>query len=90
MLNHPVEAMRQIEAAIASAIGYFAAQPSIVSIVVSWELCWYRYEVDLGEADAPVRPAGQGYELAELDPTDQQPNAALDEAGLLVLATNPA
>ncbi|MFN8131370.1 MAG: hypothetical protein U0R70_07450 [Solirubrobacteraceae bacterium] len=67
-----------------------AAQPSIVSIVVSWELCWYRYEVDLGEADAPVRPAGQGYELAELDPTDQQPNAALDEAGLLVLATNPA
>ncbi len=29
MLEHPVEAMRQVEAAITSAIGYFAAQPSI-------------------------------------------------------------
>ena len=24
--------------------------PSIVWIVVSWELCWYRYEVDLSDA----------------------------------------
>lgn len=66
------------------------AQPSIVSIVVAWELCWYRYEVDLGEADAPVRPAGQGYELAELEPQDREPNAALHETGDLVLATEAA
>jgi hypothetical protein len=63
------------------------AQASLVRIVVSWELCWYRYEVDLAdEGTNGVRPDGQGYELAELDPQEQAANAAADEHGLLAVA----
>jgi hypothetical protein len=54
---------------------------SIVSIVAGWELCWYRYEVDLADEAAGVRVAAQGDELSELDPSDQEPNAAADERG---------
>src|SRR6185312_7448522 len=39
---------------------------SVVRIVVAWELCWYRYEVDVGEQPAVAEAAGQGTELAEL------------------------
>jgi len=58
---------------------------SIVTIVVSWELCWYRYEVDLDGGS--VRTAGQGYELEELEPADRvEANAAADEYGQLTPA----
>ena len=60
---------------------------SIVSIVAGWELCWYRYEVDLADEAAGVRVSGRGEELAELDPADQEPNAAADERGELQLAS---
>jgi hypothetical protein len=60
-------------------------QPSVVTVVVSWELCWYRYELDLSEETPTVRIAGQGYELDELPPEEKQPNAAADEHGGLVL-----
>ena len=61
---------------------------SVVKIVVAWELCWYRWEVDLAdEASNGVRPAGQGYELSELAVEEQTANAAVDEGGGLVLAT---
>ncbi|MEJ7797920.1 MAG: hypothetical protein WKF42_05430 [Solirubrobacteraceae bacterium] len=59
---------------------------SIVSIVVGWELCWYRYEVDLADEAAGVRVTGQGAELAELGPQELASNATADERGLLVLA----
>src|SRR5437868_2061206 len=59
---------------------------SLVGIVVAWELCWYRYEVDLAEGPGAVRVAAQGYELAELAPEDQEANAAADERGALALA----
>jgi hypothetical protein len=59
---------------------------SIVTIVVAWELCWYRYEVDLADEAAGVRVLAQGAELTELTAEEQQPNAAADERGLLVLA----
>jgi hypothetical protein len=61
---------------------------SMVGIVVAWELCWYRYEVDLAEGPGAVRVAGQGYELAELPPEDQEANAAADEYGGLALAVD--
>ncbi len=48
---------------------------SLVNIVVSWELCWYRYEVDLGEDVPNVREAARGYELDELEPQERLPNA---------------
>jgi hypothetical protein len=57
---------------------------SLVSVVVSWELCWYRYEVDLSDHGAAVRLAGQGYELTEIAVEDRaEPNAAADEYGTL-------
>ncbi len=59
---------------------------SIVSIVVAWELCWYRYEVDLADEAAGVRVSAQGAELSELSAAEQVPNAAADERGRLVLA----
>jgi hypothetical protein len=62
--------------------------PSVVSIAVAWELCWYRYEVDLADEAGPqgVRLADQGYELSELDAKDQTGNAAANEQGVLALA----
>ena len=59
---------------------------AIVTIVVGWELCWYRYEVDLADEAAGVRVTGQGAELSELTEPEQLANAASDEHGRLVLA----
>jgi hypothetical protein len=62
---------------------------SVVQIVVAWELCWYRYEVDLADEGAHgVRGAGQGYELSELEPHERTANAAADEHGLLAVAAS--
>jgi len=56
--------------------------PSVVHLVVAWELYWYRYEFDLADEDG-VRLAAQGQELDELDPGEREPNAACDESGRL-------
>jgi hypothetical protein len=60
---------------------------AIVTIVVGWELTWYRYEVDLADEGAGVRQTAQGDELDELDAPDREPNAAADERGELHLVT---
>jgi hypothetical protein len=61
-------------------------RPSQVDIVAAWELCWYRYEIDLAEGDrAPVRVAAQGDELSELDDAALEENVVCDERGLLAL-----
>jgi hypothetical protein len=59
---------------------------AIVTIVVGWELCWYRYEVDLADEAAGVRVTGQGAELSELTEPERTANAVADERGRLVLA----
>ncbi len=56
-----------------------------VAVVVAWELCWYRYEVDLGDEDAGAQLAAQGMELDELPREDRVANAAIDERGALSL-----
>jgi hypothetical protein len=56
---------------------------STVAIVVAWELCWYRYEVDLGDEAAGSRLVAQGMELDELPEEDRIANAAADERGEL-------
>jgi hypothetical protein len=56
-----------------------------VTIVVAWELCWYRYEVDL-DGGGQVLASAQGTELSELTAEEQIGNAAADEHGALVLA----
>jgi hypothetical protein len=55
----------------------------LVSIVVAWELCWYRYEVHLDDQDAPIRVLIQGTDLGELAPQDRIVNAVVDEHGAL-------
>ena len=62
-----------------------ATEGAVVSIVVGWELCWYRYEVDLGNEAAGVRQTAQGAELAELDDPDRAANAAAHADGTLAL-----
>ena len=54
-----------------SSCGRRDEQDSLIAIVVSWELCWYRYEVDLSDGGAAVRLAGQGYELSEIPVEDR-------------------
>jgi len=56
---------------------------SLVLVVVSWELCWYRYEVDLSDDQPSVRVQGQGYELDELPPDEREANAVADDHGRL-------
>lgn len=58
-----------------------------VAIVVAWELCWYRYEVDLADMQADVQLAAEGMELDELPEQDRRSNAAADERGELSLLT---
>jgi hypothetical protein len=62
-------------------------EASVMTIVVGWELSWYRYEVDLGNEAAGVRVVAQGTQLHDLEPGESTPNAAADEAGGLVLAS---
>ncbi|MDQ6805111.1 MAG: hypothetical protein M3065_09095 [Actinomycetota bacterium] len=62
------------------------ARPSVVNVVVSWELCWYRYEVDLSDDGLAVRLSAQGYELDELAPEELEINAAANERGALALS----
>jgi hypothetical protein len=54
---------------------------SRVVIVVAWELCWYRYEVDLGDEAAGACMVAQGMELDELPAADLLANATADERG---------
>lgn len=63
---------------------------STVAIVVTWELCWYRYEVDLGDEAAGALLVGQGMELEELPDEDRLANAGADEHGELALLAVPS
>jgi hypothetical protein len=59
---------------------------SVVRIVVAWELCWYRYEVDTGEAPVFAQAVGQGTELEQLAREEREGNALADHTGMLRLA----
>ena len=59
--------------------------PSEVSIVVAWELSWYRYRVDLGDADDPVTLLAKGQELDELDESMRDWNASASADGKLAV-----
>jgi hypothetical protein len=59
--------------------------PSEVGITVAWELSWYRYRVDLGDAADPVTLVSKGQELEELDEAMRDWNAtALSDGRLAV------
>jgi hypothetical protein len=59
---------------------------SVVAIVIAWELCWYRYEVDLDEIPPEARAVAQGTELGELMQEDRLANAIAGESGALQLS----
>jgi hypothetical protein len=56
-----------------------------VAIVIAWELCWYRYEIDLGEEASGALVVAQGTELGELAESERLVNATADELGALSL-----
>jgi hypothetical protein len=58
-------------------------QPSEVTIVVAWELSWYRYRVDLGDEHEPIILLEKGDELSELEEPLREWNASADENGRL-------
>jgi predicted Fe-S protein YdhL (DUF1289 family) len=60
------------------------AQASAVSVLVAWELSWYRYRVDLGDEADPVIMLDKGEELDQIDESMRSWNAALDTEGRLV------
>jgi len=60
------------------------ARASVVAVVVSWKLCWYRYEIDLSD-EPSVRLADQGYKLDQLSEEQRTPNAVANETGRLEL-----
>jgi hypothetical protein len=60
-----------------------AVAASEVTIVVAWELSWYRYRVDLGDADEPILLLEKGDELIELDDGMREWNALADDNGRL-------
>ena len=59
-------------------------QASAVSVLVAWELSWYRYRVDLGDEADPVMMLDKGEELDQIDKLSRDWNAELDSEGRLV------
>lgn len=59
--------------------------PSTVNLVVAWELSWYRYRIDLGDASEPVSLAEKGDEIDGIDESLRVWNTALDTEGRLVI-----
>jgi hypothetical protein len=57
------------------------AQGSQVSVVVAWELSWYRYRVDLGDEADPVMMLDKGEEIEQIDDGLRDWNARLDADG---------
>jgi len=56
-----------------------------VDIIAGWDLCWYRWRVELDHGTSTVVEAGRGYDLAELGEALLIGNVGLDTAGQLVV-----
>jgi hypothetical protein len=57
------------------------AQGSQVSVIVAWELSWYRYRVDLGDEGDPVMMLDKGEEMDQIEEGLREWNARLDAEG---------
>ena len=57
------------------------AQGSQVSVIVAWDLSWYRYRVDLGDEADPVMMLDKGEEIEQIDEGLRDWNARLDADG---------
>lgn len=56
-----------------------------VAVYVGWDIVWYSYRVDLGDATGPVEQSGRGNDTAELATTVTEWNAIADSYGRLLL-----
>jgi hypothetical protein len=67
------------------------AAPSQVDILIAWELSWYRYRVDLGDAGEAVVLLDKGEELDQLDgePPDWNVQASPDGSLALGVGSRP-
>lgn len=64
--------------------------PSQVTLTVAWELSWYRYSIELGDADEQVTLHSKGHELEELPDHLRQWNALMDDHGMVKVAASPS
>jgi len=60
-------------------------QQSAVTMVVAWELSWYRYRVDLGDELDPVAMLEKGEEIDEIEEDLRAWNATMEADGRLVV-----
>jgi hypothetical protein len=58
---------------------------SSVEVFVGWDIAWYSYRVDLGDATEPVEQSGRGNDTIELNDRVSDWNAFSDEYGRLYL-----
>jgi len=58
---------------------------STVTVVVAWELSWYRYRVELGDERDPVALQDKGEEIQQIDSALREWNAGLDDHARLVV-----
>ena len=61
---------------------------STIEVFVGWDIAWYSYRVSLGDATEPVEQSGRGNDIADLESTITDWNAAADGFGRLFL-TDP-
>lgn len=61
-----------------------------VEIYVGWDIVWYSYRVDLGDATEPVEQSGRGNDTAELVADVIDWNAVADDYGRLILREGAA
>ena len=57
--------------------------PEGVDIVAAWDLCWYRWRVEMGHGGATVVEAGRGYDMDELPSHEVAGGVALSADGML-------
>jgi hypothetical protein len=60
------------------------AAPSMVNVIVAWELSWYWFQVDLGDETEPIALLEKGDELGQIDEGLRAWNASVDGDGRLV------
>ncbi|HYP47693.1 MAG TPA: hypothetical protein VEQ61_03560 [Thermoleophilaceae bacterium] len=59
-------------------------QASAVTVVVAWELSWYRYRIDLGDEANAITLLGKGEEIEEIDEPLREWNATIEADGRIV------
>lgn len=58
--------------------------PSAVTLLVAWELSWYRFRIDLGDEADPIVLVQKGEELGEIEDELRDWNASVDGEGRIM------